>query len=204
MYIEDFFKKYKKLTGAILDSQANFIVSSLIDILDKNIEGSIVEMGCSNGCSSICIAGILKEFGSNKEFHVYDSFEGLPDLSDKDYYLNSGFKKGSCRASIEEFISNLNKYNLNNPVIHKGWFNQIPDNQYPEKICFAFLDGDLYSSITDSFNKIYNKVVSNGVIIVHDYSYPKLPGVKLACEDFLKDKPEKLEVFEEMAVIFKK
>lgn len=31
-----------------------------------------------------------------------------------------------------------------------------------------------------------------GIILVHDYEYEPFPGVKKACDDFLKDKPEKV------------
>ncbi len=58
--------------------------------------------------------------------------------------------------------------------------------------------------ILDSFFKVYHKVPKGGIIIVHDYEGADLPGVKIACEYFLSDKPEKVcEVVRGMAKIVK-
>ena len=79
-------------------------------------------------------------------------------------------------------------------TIYSGWFKDIPDSEYPEKISFAFLDGDFYTSIIDSLNKIYKKMVPGGIIIIDDCGWNALPGCKKAVEDFLEDKPENLTV----------
>ena len=74
-----------------------------------------------------------------------------------------------------------------------GFFKDIPDEKYPDKIAFAFFDGDLYTSIIDSFNKTFHKISKNGIIIVDDVGgipldKHELPGAEIAIKDFLKDK----------------
>ena len=56
-----------------------------------------------------------------------------------------------------------------------------------------FFDGDLYTSITDSFNKTFHKISKDGIIIIDDVGGTPLekhvlPGAELAIIDFLKDK----------------
>ncbi|MCK5063454.1 MAG: hypothetical protein KAR23_06000 [Candidatus Aenigmarchaeota archaeon] len=168
------------------------VLTNLKEVLDKNIEGDIVELGCNVGTTSLFIQKLLDHYKSEKKFHVYDSFEGLPEKHDKDKNnVERQFTKGRCKTKKETFIHNFKTKKLKLPIIHIGWFGKIPDDEYPEKIAFAFFDGDFYTSIIDSFNKVYPKMVPNSRITVHDYQWEVLPGVEKACTDFLKNKPEK-------------
>ena len=46
-------------------------------------------------------------------------------------------------------------------------------------------------SIIDSFNKVYAKLSKGARVVIDDYAWECTPGVKKACEDFLRDKPER-------------
>lgn len=138
----------------------------------KDIEGDVVELGCNVGTTSVYIQEFLKD----KEFHVYDSFEGLPEKTKNDI---TNFSKGSCKTTKEIFINNFRGKKI--PIIHEGWFK---DAVYPDKISFAFLDGDFYSSIIDSLEKVYPRMSKGGIIAIHDYQWSRLPGVEKACIDF--------------------
>lgn len=171
------------------------VVYHLDEVLKNNIEGDIVELGCNVGTTSIYIQKWLKKYNSSKEFHVYDSWEGLPEKLECDTGLGGRqFHQGNCKTSRENFIYHFVSRDERLPNIHSGWFKDIPDKEYPDKICFAFLDGDFYSSIMDSLNKIYHKMVKGGIIIIDDCGWDALPGCKKAVEDFLQDKEEKLEL----------
>ena len=118
----------------------------------------------------------------------------MPEKHAKDESKVKNFNKGACKTTKEKFINTFTTRNLELPEIHSGWFAEIPDDQYPEKICFAFYDGDFYTSIIDSFNKTYHKIQPGGIIMIDDCGWNILPGVELACYDFLKDKKEKLSL----------
>ena len=78
--------------------------------------------------------------------------------------------------------------NLPVPVIKKAWFDELdPKEDLPEKIAFAFLDGDLYDSIKTSLELVIPKMSEGGVVIVHDYNNPQLPGVSKAVDEFLRN-----------------
>jgi hypothetical protein len=126
----------------------------------------------------------LIETNSDKKFYVYDSFEGLPDLSK--WEINSGWKPRTLVTSEDVLTSNFIENNLPIPIITKGWFKDIPEDKLPEKISFAFLDGDFYDSIYDSLVKVYDRVVDGGYIFFHDYKRNDLPGVEAAIKDFFE------------------
>tara|TARA_R110001632_G_C11226938_1_gene406149 strand:+ start:50 stop:808 length:759 start_codon:yes stop_codon:yes gene_type:complete len=181
-------------SGMMLKNQIYGVIHHLEEVLKNNIEGDIVELGCNVGTTSLFIKRCLEKHKSNKNFHVYDSWEGLPEKLDSDFSLIEGknFNKGDCKIPREIFVQTFQRSNLSLPEIHSGWFKEIDDSEYPDKICFAFLDGDFYSSIIDSLEKIYHKMTKGGIIIIDDCGWNALPGCKKAVEDFLKDKPEKL------------
>ena len=170
-------------TNIINKEQISTLVDKLYEVIENNIDGDVVEFGCYVGESSKYLMKTISETNSNKKLYVYDSFEGLPDLSN--WEINSGWKPGTLNTTEEVLIRNFKQNNLPIPIIHKDWFKNIPDYKIPEKICFAFLDGDFYDSIYDSLEKIFDKVSDGGHIYFHDYERNDLPGVRAAIEDFL-------------------
>jgi O-methyltransferase len=177
----------KKIDGSIInDDQIKNLVFYLLDTIDNNIEGDIVEFGCYVGESSKYLMKTLLESNSNKKLFVYDSFEGLPPLSK--WEENSGWRAGTLKSSEEVLISNFEQNNLPLPIIHKDWFKNVPEDKIPEKISFAFLDGDFYDSIYDSLSKVLDRVTDGGYICFHDYQRNDLPGVRAAIEDVFKER----------------
>ena len=72
---------------------------------------------------------------------------------------------------------------------------------YLSELLFAYLDGDFYDSILISLQYVYPKLTAGAVCLIDDYCDPqinpkgwnRLPGVKKACDEYLRDKPEKIE-----------
>ena len=88
------------------------------------------------------------------------------------------------------------------PIIKKAWFNELIKMDLPEKIAFAFLDGDLYGSIRDSLRLVEGKMSNGGVIMVHDYDNLALPGVVKAVDEWLRGKDVKMKRNKSLAIIY--
>jgi O-methyltransferase len=175
----------KQVDSSIINQdQVKKLVEYLLDTIENNIDGDVVELGCYVGESSKYLMKTLIETNSNKKLYVYDSFEGLPDLSK--WEINTGWRPRTLVTSEDVLTSNFIENNLPTPIITKGWFCDIPENKLPEKISFAFLDGDFYDSIYDSLVKVYDRVVDGGYIFFHDYKRNDLPGVEAAIKDFFE------------------
>ena len=150
------------------------------------IPGDFVEMGCYKGDTSLVLAEIIR--GSGKKLWIYDSFEGLPEKSEMDEsVLGVNFKKGELSVTKREVKKRFLKAGLPVPVIAKGWFSELAPSDLPKNIAFAFLDGDFYGSIRDSLRLVLPKMVAGGILVVHDYTNPALPGVKKAVDESRKD-----------------
>ena len=147
------------------------------------IEGDFVEMGCYKGDTSLLLAEVLK--GSSKRLWIYDSFEGLPEKSVEDEsVLGENFQSGELLVSKREVKERFLRAGLPVPVIKKGWFDELSPDDMPEKVAFAFLDGDFYESIKCSLKLVSGRMVKNGAILVHDYNNLALPGVKKAVDEW--------------------
>jgi O-methyltransferase len=195
----------KKIDSSIInDNQIKNLVSFLIKSIEENIEGDVTEFGCYVGESSKYLMKTLIEMESEKKLYVYDSFEGLPPLSK--WEENTGWKAGTLKSTEEILISNFEENNIPTPIIHKDWFKDVPEDKLPEKISFAFLDGDFYDSIYDSLNKIFDRVSDGGYICFHDYQRFDLPGVRAAIEDTFKERGVEYTVIEvcEQLGVYKK
>lgn len=142
-----------------------------------------------------------------KNLWIYDSFAGLPEKTAED---NSGagenFQKGELFVSKREVVDKLRRNglktinHLNSAVesnlttsaiiVKKAWFDDLKPNDLPARIAFAFLDGDLYESIKTSLKLVTPRLEPRGIIIVHDYNNPELPGSARAVDEFLRIHPE--------------
>lgn len=164
------------------------------------VEGDFVELGCYRGDTSLILADLLR--GTDKELWLYDSFEGLPEKSEADAsVVGENFKGGELVVTKREVKARFLRAGLPLPVIKKAWFADLTDDDLPNKIAFAFLDGDFYESIKDSLKLVESKMAKGGTMIVHDYNNIELPGVVKAVDEWLRGKSLAFATFDSMAVI---
>lgn len=177
---------------------------NIIEIAKKCLEvpGDFVELGCYKGDTSLMLAEVVQNDAS-KTLFIYDSFEGLPEKSEKDNSpLGENFKEGELLVTKREVKERFLRAGLKVPVIKKAWFSDLETQDLPDKIAFAFLDGDFYESIKDSLKLVGNKMSEGGIVIVHDYNNPALPGVKKAVDEWIGTRG--LKVLESCAIIEKR
>ena len=169
----------------VADSETATILQNARETL--SLPGDFVELGCYEGDTSLLLAEILWDAKvSDKKLWIYDSFEGLPAKSSEDFSAaGEAFTEGVLSVSKREVKLRFLRAGLPVPVIKKAWFSDLTDADLPSKISFAFLDGDLYQSIKDSLKLVEDKMVDGGVILVHDYNNPELPGVTKAVDEWL-------------------
>lgn len=170
-------------------------------------EGDYVEMGCYKGDTSLMLAEVLQSVenpveNSEKRLWIYDSFEGLPEKSKADEsVVGEEFRGGELVVTKREVKERFLRAGLKLPVIKKAWFSELTSTDMPEEIAFAFLDGDFYESIRDSLRLVGPRMAQGGMIIVHDYSNPALPGVAKAVGEWNAKGEWALERFETMAIM---
>jgi O-methyltransferase len=195
------FDPYENLLqgGMMTVEQAVNVYHLLAQVLALDVPGDVVELGCYEGTTGIILQTTLDQYGSDKRLHLYDSFQGLPARSPKDG--DTRFQAGDCKTAVAAVVRNFERYGVRLPTIHPGWFRDTLPGDLPDLIAFAHLDGDFYSSVRESLEHVYPRLAKGAVVVVDDYCDPAildvnnhLPGVKRACDDFFRDKPEAMNV----------
>ncbi|MFF9555655.1 TylF/MycF/NovP-related O-methyltransferase [Streptomyces albus] len=166
---------------------------ALCSVLRSGILGDVVELGCNAGHTSALLKMVLEAEGDDRSLHLYDSFDGLPAPSSADRYL----KQGDCKATAADVLAVFERWGLKPPHLHEGWFEETLPGQLPERVAFAYLDGDFYESIHTSLTHVWPRLSVGGSVIVDDYcdrelsprAWDGLPGVKKACDEFFADVP---------------
>ena len=145
------------------------------------MDGEMAEVGVFRGGS----AKLICEAKGNKKLHLFDTFEGLPEVSDKDTHFGIKFWKTSQfgNTSVELVKNYLSKYQ--NVYFYKGKFPETAKPILNSKFSFVHLDVDLYESTLDCLEFFYPRMISGGIILTHDYH---TQGVKSAFKEFVSGK----------------
>jgi len=171
-------------------------------VINKKIEGDIVECGVAAGAQIGVIGSSLKNNNISKKIYCYDSFEGIPMACEKDTaqpgigYFDKPLpfvenkeslliSSGVTVHSLENVKSNLSSWSLNldDFIFIKGWFQHTLPSNTIDKISLLRLDGDLYESTKVCLEYLYPKLSVGGILIIDDWN---LDGCVLACEEYFK------------------
>jgi O-methyltransferase len=156
------------------------------DVLRRNVSGDFIECGAWRGGACIFMRAALKAYGDfSRKVWVADSFEGLPkpEVRSEDAKYWEG---GEMAVSVEQVQSNFTRYGLldNQVVFLKGFFIDTLPKAKIERLAILRVDCDLYDSVTQSLEYLYDKVSVGGYVIIDDYG--ALPPAKNAVDDYRK------------------
>ncbi len=150
----------------------------------STLQGEVAEIGVYRGGG----ARILAEVFKSKQIHLFDTFEGMPEVDKKEdntEYQKKGLYNDTSLSLVKNFLSEFN-----NIKFYKGLFPETADSVKNKKFCFVHIDTDIYQSTKACLEFFYPKMVLGGVIICDDFKSPECKGVEKAVEDFLKNKKE--------------
>lgn len=167
-----------------------------VEYIEKNnIKGCIIEIGVWKG-GSILSMMLASQLYSNvpREFHLYDTFEGMTLSSEADKDINNisaqhlinqnPFLK--CISGLEEVQNNIRRHCQIKAEYHVG---DILKNKFvPNQIAILRLDTDWYESTKYELDTFYDSVSPGGVILIDDYGHWQ--GCKKAVDEFLEKHPE--------------
>jgi len=161
-----------------------------------NIEGSIVEGGVFQGGGMMSwakISSILEPASIFRRVYGFDTFEGYPQISDKDFLpIGARVKSGDYYCdSYDELKEIIKIYNSSRPsnyaekvfLIKGDACKAIPafvkDNPYVA-ISLLYLEFDLYEPTKVAIKYLYPRIPKGGIIGFGDFNKPGYPGVTIA------------------------
>lgn len=159
-----------------------------------SFSGDVCEFGVGNGATSVLLADEIKK--TKKKLWLFDSFQGLSKPNKKDILINDIFRlgtmdkyEGTMSYSIEEVNSRLESIHFPKSRIKiiPGFIEKtVYGKKLPGKICFAYVDFDLYEPILTALNFLAKRMSKGGFIVVDDYNFFSV-GAKIAVDEFIKE-----------------
>ena len=139
------------------------------DIDLHNVPGAIVECGVLDGGTAALMA-----FGSSKsgrEVHLFDSWQGLPDTTEKDGRGSKAWA-GDVVGSQSRVKAVMRRINIKRErlIFHKGWFADTFPNAKVDRVALLHIDADFYESVRLSIETWFPKLSEGGYMQFDDYS----------------------------------
>lgn len=151
-------------------------------------DGDVCECGCYRGLSAFQIAHHIELSRKKVCFHIFDSFEGLSELSDadiaKDRCQDLEHLKKQFATSLDTVKNNLRNFDF--IKYYKGWIPERFHEVHDKSFSFVHIDLDLYQPIFDSFQFFYTRLIRSGIMVFDDYGCTQFPGAKKAIDECLK------------------
>jgi len=168
----------------------------------NNLNGDFCECGVYRGGTAMLLERVLAGISNRngKKLHLFDTFEGMP-ATDPALDLH---KKGDFHdTSMEAVRERLKSVDL--VEFHKGWTpDTFLDLRQDAKLSLVHIDVDIYRSVMDCCNHLYERVVKGGFMIFDDYGFPSCPGARKAVDEYFALKPEvPLSLPTGQAIVFK-
>jgi O-methyltransferase len=168
--VEDYFRKFVSNSAPSMKGRTELLSALLqigiteglyiIDTLHRclGVEGDVAEFGVAQGATSALIANEIRNNG--KMFWLYDSFKGLPEPSDKDILIHDIANLGNMKAykgmiahpaeAVRNRLAEITFPEKRLRIV-PGWVEDLSrTGNLPEKVCFAYVDLDLYVPDQDS------------------------------------------------------
>lgn len=187
-------RRVRRQRKCLLTAFECFTVHSLVRA-QSDLPGELAEVGVFAGAS----AKLICEARARKPLHLFDTFDGLPESSDKDGEVYR--KKPQLFAcSLESVRAYLDNY----PEVYyyQGLFPDTAGPVTDKTFSFVHLDVDLYESTLACLEFFYPRMSPGGIMLSHDYTI--LAGVKDAFDEFFADKPERIiELVTTQCMVFK-
>ena len=165
-----------------------------------NVKGAVMEFGSYRGYTSRWLATLMREFSHRGDIYIYDSFEGLPEITssvDKVGYevKDNLWFKGQTNSGqrTAELIRRALSRKVPAERVHvvKGFFEDTLGSNIPKtKAALVHIDCDLYSSTKTVLDGlIKNEVFQDGTVIFFDdyncnHANPELGERKAVAEAF--------------------
>ena len=178
--------------------------AALANAVDKTVrfDGYIIECGVFRGSTLLGMAHQLASRGIRDVTLIgCDSFEGFPAPSKEDALADGTFhertREGVYReTSNEALCARISALGYaQNIRILKGFFSETLPQLSEMKFSIVHLDCDLYQSYVTCLEFLYPRLLPGGYMVFDEYDIaaPVYPGARKAIDEFLADKPEKLQ-----------
>jgi O-methyltransferase len=161
-----------------------------------HLDGDVCEFGVAQGATSALLANEMR--GTAKNLWLFDSFEGLPKPAPQDVLIDDIYGLGAMSeyegkmAEVPALVlTRLRKidFPVSRTKMVAGFIESTLQGQHlPERICFAYVDLDLYAPIKTALRFVDRCLAVDGYVVVDDYGRFSA-GAQTAVDEFIAELP---------------
>jgi O-methyltransferase len=161
--------RFLRIDWNVLHGHTPFEIASIVVVLSNSRPkrgGIFVEAGCWHGGSSAKFSFLCELMGL--ELHVYDSFQGVEDVS----RVAGEWEYSGQYASPEETVrENLNKFGSKAPLsLYPGWFAETLAKTPPKgPVACAYIDCDIAKGTYEVLAGVLPSLASGATVFSQDY-----------------------------------
>lgn len=164
-------------------------------VQSEGVSGDYAEFGVWMGRTFIEAWRVAAKYGVPRRFFAFDSFEGLPELGERD--ADGSFAEGQCKGSRAEFEARLRRARVPSADVSiiEGRFEETlshPDEIGLHRASVAWIDCDLYASTVPVLDYLTSRLSPGSILIFDDwFTFKASPerGEMLACTEWLDRNP---------------
>jgi hypothetical protein len=181
---------------------SRFLAKNELFKLQLDKPGIIVECGCYSGAGTFTFAqlsAIYEPYNHTRKIVVFDTFEGFPNLSEKDSNLFREYKTGDLFVSdsiVDEILNGVSLFDRNRPlshipkiVIQKGDANNLIPNYLIDNphtiVSMLYLDFDIYEPTLCAIKNFLPRMPKGSILAFDELNAKSFPGETLALMDSL-------------------
>ena len=153
-----------------------------------HLPGDFAECGVYRGGTAMLTASVLRDAGaSSRPFHLFDTFQGMPDEAGGDSAGHAPGDFGDTSAAAVQ--SRLAEFT--NVRFHPGFIPATLSEVADRSFAFVHLDLDLYQSTLEALRFFYPRMVKGAVFVADDYGFLRYKdAAKKAIDEFFAARPE--------------
>lgn len=169
----------------------------------RDLPGAVAEVGVYLGGTAKLLAAAL----AHKDIHLFDTFDGMPEVTAWDRKGRGHHERGDFRDAAElreqrrqqrknapvfdESIPLLDAVKgyltgLDNIRFYPGLFPETAEALTEDKFCLVHVDVDIYESTKAVVEYFWPLLVPGGIMVFDDYNAPTCPGTNKAVDEFFK------------------
>jgi O-methyltransferase len=186
------YRIYRRFSGHSMIPGQQYVENILLAERVIHLPGAIVECGTWRGGM---IGGIATAIGSDRDYVLFDSFEGLPAAQEIDGEAATRWQADrespryldNCRAEAGWAQGAMKMAGVDRPEIVPGWFQDTVPQWAADgrRIALLRLDGDWYESTMVCLEHLFGLVVPGGLVVIDDYGVWE--GCTKAVHQYLAD-----------------
>lgn len=157
------------------------------------VEGDFVECGVFRGDMSWVISQVVDFAAKNKEFYLYDTFEGFSDKysSNDDFpdhpgfieYANQYYADPSLYPYVRERFADRNDIK-----VIKGIVPDVLEKIAPKKIAFMHIDLNSAAAEIGALEVLFPRLSPGGMLVFDDYGWKQFFKQKDAEDAFMRER----------------